>query len=351
MSHELGSEHTAPTAARVTPARLVRAGLVALPVVLLVVAVLALPRFADPFHLALVTRGMVWAMFGLAVWFPLRSLGLPSFGHAAFFGVAAYAAGLAVTRWQVDNVFVGFALAIVVSCAVAVPIAAIAGRMGSVSFLLVSLAFAEMLHSLALRWREVGGSDGLVGVIRPHAWPLSMGLSRPENYFYFASAVAGVALLVVVLVTRSPFGGVLVGIRESEARMRALGYNPVTYRFAALLVSAGIAGAAGATNAYLNRFVNPEDLGALVSARGLLIAVLAGGAVLGPVLVGIGLTVLEDLLSSYTAHWLALLGAVYVAVAVLATDRARVFALVARLRGAGRHGPPARPVEPVEEVR
>ena len=348
MSRPVEAGPTAPAQARAARPRLVRAAVVVTPVVVLVAAALALPRFADPFHIALVTRGVVWAMFGLAVWFPLRSLGLPSFGHAAFFGVAAYAAGLAVTRWQIDNIFVGLALAIAVSCAVAVPIAAIAGRMGSVSFLLVSLAFAEMLHSLALRWREVGGSDGLVGVIRPHAWPLSVGLSRPENYFYFASAVLGVALLAVVLVTRSPFGGVLVGIRESEPRMRALGYNPVTYRFAALLVSAGIAGAAGATNAYLNRFVNPEDLGALVSARGLLIAVLAGGAVLGPVVVGIGLTVLEDVLSSYTAHWLALLGAVYVAVAVLGTDRTRVVAVLARLRRLGRHDDPS--ALPVEEA-
>lgn len=329
-----------------TARRLVRP--VAVAGVAMLVLLLAVPNFADPFHVVLVTRGVVWATFGLAVWFPLRSLGLPSFGHAAFFGVAAYAAGVAVTRWEVGNIFVALALAVGITCAVAVPIAMVAGRLNSVSFLLVTLAFAEMLHSLALRWRELGGSDGLVGVIRPHAGPLPFSLSEPDHYLYFAVAVLAVCLLVLVLVTRSPFGGVLAGIRESEDRMRALGYNPVGYRVAALLLSAAIAGAAGTVYAYLNRFVNPGDLDALVSARGLLIAVLAGGSVLGPVVAGVGLTLLEDVLSSHTARWLALLGAIYVVVALSGLDRAGMARLWARVCKIVRRAEPA-PAAPAGE--
>ena len=301
----------------------------------------AVPLFADPFQVALVTRGVVWATFALSVWLLQRVLNLPSFGHAAFFGVAGYAAGLAVTRWDIGNVFVALALAVAVTCVVAVPIALVASRLQSISFLLVTLAFAEMLHSLAQRWQEVGGSDGLVGVIRPGAWPLPVQLSEPIDYFYFAVAVLVVCLLVLMVIVRSPFGGVLAGIRESESRMAALGYNPVRYRVAAFLVSAAIAGAGGVVYAYLNRFVNPEDLGALVSARGLLIVVIAGGSLWGTPVVAIGLTLLEDSLSTQTARWLGVLGAVYIAVALMAGENPRLRAAWARFRQGGRRRAPA----------
>jgi branched-chain amino acid transport system permease protein len=301
----------------------------------------AVPLFAGPFQVALVTRGVVWATFALSVWLLQRVLNLPSFGHAAFFGVAGYAAGLAVTRWDIGNVFVALALAVAVTCVVAVPIALVASRLQSISFLLVTLAFAEMLHSLAQRWREVGGSDGLVGVIRPDAWPLPVELSEPIDYFYFSLAVLVVCVLVLLVIVRSPFGGVLAGIRESESRMSALGYNPVRYRVVAFLVSAAIAGAAGVVYAYLNRFVNPEDLGALVSARGLLIVVIAGSSLWGTPVVAIGLTLLEDTLSSQTARWLGVLGIVYIAVALMAGESPRLRAAWARIRQGGRRRAPA----------
>ena len=309
----------------------------------------AVPFVVDGFQVALVTRGLVWATLALSVWFLLRILNLPSFGHAAFFGVAAYAAGLSVTRWGIDNVFVALALSIALTCLVALPIALVAGRLGSISFLLVTLAFAEMLRSLSLRWREVGGSDGLVGVTRPDAWPLPLDLSEPVGYFYFALGILAVCALVLVVVVRSPFGGVLQGIRESEDRMSALGYNPVAYRVAAFVLSAAIAGAAGVVQAYLNRFVNPEDLGALVSARGLLIVVIAGTAVWAPVLVAVVLTVGEDALSTQTDRWLAIIGVVYVLVALFAHAPVRFGDVWARLRG-GRRRPIGNPAAVEEDA-
>lgn len=281
------------------------------------VAVLAGPFYLDVFQVGLVTRGLVWAIVGLAVWFLLRTLGLPSFGHAAFFGVGAYAAGLAVTRWQIDNVFVALALAVALTCVVALPIALVASRLGSVGFLLITLAFAEMLRSLALRWRSVGGSDGLVGVTRPEAGPLGVDLGEPVTYFYFTALLTGVCLFTLWLVRRSALGGVLVGIRESEGRMRALGYRVGAYKVLAFELSAALAAVAGVLHAYLIRFVSPEDLGALVSARGLIIVVVAGAALAAPVAVAVVLTLGEDAASSVTESWLALMGLVYVAVALL----------------------------------
>lgn len=286
-------------------------------------ALLAAPFYLDVFQVGLVTRGLVWAIAGLAVWFLLRILSLPSFGHAAFFGVGAYAAGLAVTRWEVGNVFVALGLAVALTCAVALPIALVASRLGSIGFLLITLAFAEMLRSLALRWSEVGGSDGLVGVTRPDAGPLPLDLATPVGFFYFTVGVTGCCLGAVWLVRRSAFGGVLVGIRESEGRMRALGYRVGAYKVLAFELSAALAAVAGVLHAYLIRFVSPEDLGALVSARGLIIAVIAGSVLVMPVVVAVVLTYGEDLASSYTENWLALVGLVYVAVALAGSRPSR----------------------------
>jgi branched-chain amino acid transport system permease protein len=280
-------------------------------------AILAAPFYLDLFQVGLVTRGLVWALVGVSVWFLLRILALPSFGHAAFFGVGAYVAGLAVTRWEIDNVFVALAVAVALTCVVALPIAIVGSRLGSIGFLLITLAFAEMLRSLALRWRSVGGSDGLVGVTRPEAGPLPLDLAEPLAYFYFTVGITAVCLLVLWLVQRSTIGGILVGIRESQSRMRALGYRVGAYKVFAVELSAAVAAVAGVLHAYLIRFVSPEDLGALVSARGLIIVVLAGAALAAPVAVAIVLTFGEDIASSYTENWLALMGLVYVVVALL----------------------------------
>jgi len=286
-------------------------------VVATVVAGIGAPFFLDVFQIGLVSRGLTWALVGLSVWFLLRLLSQPSFGHAAFFGTGAYTAGLAVSRWELDNIFVVLGLAILVTCAIAVPIAVVASRLGSVGFLLITLAFAEMLRALALRWRTVGGSDGLVGVTRPGAGPLPIDLTDPVTYFYFTLAVTFACLFLLWLVRRSAFGGVLVAIRESEGRMRALGYRVGAYKVAAFLISASVAATAGVLHAYLIRFVSPEDLSALVSARGLIIVVIAGSLLVTTAIVAVLLTFGEDLLSSRTENWLALMGLVYIAVALL----------------------------------
>ena len=281
------------------------------------VALVAAPFYLDVFQVGLVTAGLVWSLVGLSVWFLLRILALPSFGHAAFFGVGAYAAGLAVTRWEIDNVFVALALGVAVTCVIALPMALVASRLKSIGFLLITLAFAEMLRSLALRWRSIGGSDGLVGVTRPRADPLPVDLVSPVGFFYFTLAATGACLLVLWLVRQSAFGGVLVGIRESEGRMRALGYRVGAYKMVAFELSAAIAAVAGVLHAYLIRFVSPEDLGALVSARGLVIVVLGGATLTAPLVIGVVLTFGEDAVSSLTENWLAVMGVVYVLVALL----------------------------------
>jgi branched-chain amino acid transport system permease protein len=278
-------------------------------------ALVAVPALAGTFQVTLLTQAFVWAILGLSVWLLLRVCGLASFGHAAFFGVGAYVAGLAVVEWEIGNVFVALALGVAIGCLVALPIALVAARLRGVAFLMITLAFAEMLRALAGRWEPLGGTDGLVGVIRPDAAPLPLELSGPVAYYYFTLAALGCVLAGLAVFVRSPVGGALAGIRESPARMAALGYNAAAYRVLAFVVSAGIAAPAGVLNAYLNRFVDPGDLSALVSAKALLIVVVGGGSLAGPALGAIALTELEELLSSTSERWLGLLGVIYVVVA------------------------------------
>jgi branched-chain amino acid transport system permease protein len=285
-------------------------------VALPLVALLALaPLFAGTFEVTLLTQGVIWAILGLSVWLLLRVLGEASFGHAAFFGVGAYVAGLAVVKADVENVFLALALGVAIACAVALPIALVAARLRGVAFLMITLAFAEMLRALSGRWKLLGGTDGLVGVTRPSS---PFALFEPATFYYFALVVGACVLLALLAFVRSPVGAVLKGIREGESRMAALGYNATAYRVLAFVVSAQIAAVAGVLNAYLHRFVDPGDVSALVSAKALLIVVLGGTSILGPVFGAFALTGLEEVLSSHSERWLGLLGLIYVLVAVLA---------------------------------
>jgi branched-chain amino acid transport system permease protein len=138
---------------------------------------------------------------------------------------------------------------------------------------------------------------------------------------------------------RSPFGAVLLGLRESEQRMASLGYAPLPYRVAAFALSAALAGAAGTVSAYLTSFVDPGDVDALISARGLLIAVIGGASLVGPPVAALALTELEHVLSTHTTRWLGVLGAVYVLVALLTPEAGWLPALRRRLRLLRRRGP------------
>jgi branched-chain amino acid transport system permease protein len=299
-------------------------------VALVGVALLLAPMLTGTFEVTLLTQALVWSILALSVWLLLRVLGEASFGHAAFFGVGAYVAGLAVVKWDVENVFVALALGVAFACAVALPIALVAARLRGVAFLMITLAFAEMLRALAGRWKVLGGTDGLVGVTRPGA-PFE--LFEPAAYYYFVLAIGAAVLLALFAFVRSPVGGVLAGIREGESRMAALGYNANAYRMLAFVVSAGIAGVAGVLNAYLHRFVDPGDVSALVSAKALLMVVLGGATILGPILGAFALTVLEEVLSSHSERWLGVLGLIYVLVAVAAPSPGSLRVWFPRLLG------------------
>jgi branched-chain amino acid transport system permease protein len=270
-------------------------------------------------------------MLALSAWFLLRIGGRASLGNAAFFGTSAYIVGLSVSRWQFDNVWVVLGLGVIASAAVGLVVGLVSGRLSGFHFLLITLAFAELLRSVAVRWGALGGENGIAGITRPSTWPLRVDLADSETMMWFVGAWLAVVVVGLVVVLRSPFGANLVGIRDSETRMAALGFSPAPYRITAVVIASVVAGVAGVLNAYTVRFVSPTDLAPLVSAKALLFTAIGGAGMIGAIVASIVMTFLEDDLSTRWDRWPTVLGVVYLAIAMIGPrPRAALHALAAR---------------------
>jgi branched-chain amino acid transport system permease protein len=163
-----------------------------------------------------------------------------------------------------------------------------------------------------------GGDDGLPGIARP-ALAGSLSIAAEVPFYYFVLVIFGLAMWLLAIIVRSPFGKALVGIRESETRMRVLGYNVWAYQYAASILAGVFAGLAGILFVYYNGYVGPAYLSIIFSAQALLMVLLGGaGTLFGPAL-GAGIIVLlENLISAWTERWLLILGAIYVIVTLFA---------------------------------
>jgi branched-chain amino acid transport system permease protein len=182
------------------------------------------------------------------------------------------------------------------------------------------MAVAQVLWGIAYRSRGLtGGDDGLPGISRPDIGLSWFSLWDTTNFFYFTLAIALLVLVVLNVIVRSPFGYALQGIRESESRMRALGYNTWRYKYAAFVLAGFFAGVAGMIYVYYNSFVNPHELSVVLSAEALLMVILGGPGTLFGALIGAGAIVfLRNIVSGITDRWLLILGAVYILVVLFA---------------------------------
>jgi branched-chain amino acid transport system permease protein len=299
-----------------------------------VTALALLPLALSSYQLDLLTKMLIFAIFAMSLNLPLGYAGLPSLGHAAYFGVGAYAVGLMALRvW--DNFWVDMALGLAAATVTAALFGLLALRAEGSYLLMITLALAQVLWGIAFGWRWLtGGDDGLPGVPRPAAglpWSLAGGLR-----FYYLVLVCFVgSVLVLWLVARSPFGRALVGIRESARRMEVLGYNTWLYKYVAFVLAGLFAGLAGNLFVYYNGFVSPAYLSIVFSASALIMVILGGaGTLLGPALGSAVIVYLENTVSAYTQRWLLVLGVVYVAVTLFAPEGIVGFARRRRKSGA-----------------
>jgi len=283
-----------------------------LPVLVLVVVLAAMPLFVAPFTANTLSRILIFALFAVSLDLLVGITGLPSLGHAAYFGIGAYAAGLVSIHWT-SEAPVPVLVAAVAGAGAAAATGWLAVRSGGVYFLMLTLAIGELTAQLATRLTSVtGGSNGLFGIpsVRVGGEPLTLaGL-----VYWYVLAFALLGFLGLWWVAHSPFGGALRGIRDNEPRMRSLGYSPFRYKFAAFILAGGFAGLAGGLFAGLLRIVNPSDAGFTSSALMLLAVVLGGaGTLWGPVLGAAVVVLVRDTFGpQLDGHGPLLLGVVFV---------------------------------------
>ena len=286
------------------------------------IVVIAVPAGLAPFlpsyPLTLLTQAAIVAVFAMSLDVLLGYTGLPSLGHAAYFGIAAYAVGILSTEWRMG--FVGCLLAgVFLATAASALFGFLAIRATGTYFLMITLALGMVVWGLAFRWVSLTkGDNGITGVPRPDLGPFG-DVSPPLPFFYLALAALGVAWGLLGVLVRSPFGLGLKGIRESETRMQALGYNVWLHKYLAFVISGLFAGFAGVLWAYYNGFVSPVDVQLVTSVEALLMVALGGpGTLAGSVLGAASIVFLKNVVSVYTKRWLLILGAVYIGIILFA---------------------------------
>ncbi|MEU4568816.1 branched-chain amino acid ABC transporter permease [Micromonospora sp. NPDC023956] len=281
---------------------------------------------------------LCWALFAVSVDLLLGFTGLMSFGHAAFWGTSAYVTGLVAIH--VGLPFPAAVLLGALAAAVlAVPVGYLAVSRTGIYFAMVTLAFAQMVYYVANEWRSVTrGENGLQGVPRD-----LFGLDLTDDYYFYYAAlpITLLGLAAAWRIVHSPFGRVLVGIRDNPARARALGYPVRRYKLTAFVLSGFIAGLGGGLFAVGHRFVSLDTLHWTTSGKAVIVVVLGGiGTLWGGVLGAAVLVRLEDWLSFSGFEAIGLVtGGIFVLVVLLFRRGiwGTVAALVAR-RGPGRRG-------------
>lgn len=279
------------------------------------------PLLAGTFYLQLVAKIMIMAIFAMSLDLLVGYTGLVSFGHAAFFGIGAYALFVLSPQYAAASLYWSLPAAIGAAAAAALVIGALVLRTSGVSFIMVTLAFAQMLFYYVIGSTALGGSDGVYIYVKPSlalfGW-VPVSLDQPAGFYYVALVALAAAYIVLRFATQSLFGHALRGIRSNESRMRALGFATYGYKLAAFVIAGALAGLAGYLDAAQFGFVSPDLFGWRLSGEVLMMVILGGmGTLYGSVLGAFALVLLQDGLTDVTRHWLLPFGLFIILVALL----------------------------------
>jgi len=285
------------------------------------VALLAMPFAGSDFYLNLLTRTMLLAVFAMSLDLLVGHTGLISLGHAAYFGLGAYVAALTVPEYEPGNLWLTLLLASAAAAAAALVVGFFVLRTSGIYFIMVTLAFAQMMFFLFHDTPLGRGTDGIYINVRPDSGLGFLDLERASHFYWLALAVLLAVFLLLRRLARSSFGSALAGIRENEHRMRFLGYPTFAYKLVAFTLAGALAGLAGCLLAFHGGFVNPELLNWQQSGNALFMVILGGmgqfyGAALGAFL----FAAMQEGFGLLTKHWHLLMGVVIVLL-VLAAPR------------------------------
>jgi branched-chain amino acid transport system permease protein len=280
-------------------------------------ALLAYSMIGGKFGIDLVNKIMIFAIFALSLELLVGGTGLICFGHAAFFGIGAYAAVLLSPEGQSASILWLLPASVIAAAIYAVFVGALSLRTKGVYFIMVTLAFAQMAYFVVHDTPLGGGTDGIYLTMKPVIGPIDLDKPLTMYLFTFACLVAVFGFLAMLL--RSRFGRALAGIRVNEQRMRATGFATYPYKLAAFTISGAIAGLAGFLFAVKDGFVNPEMMGWHLSGAVLIMIILGGiGHLRGALIGAFAFALLQEFFKSeavfgnFSKHWSLGLGIVII---------------------------------------
>jgi branched-chain amino acid transport system permease protein len=302
-SHAASAPTVAPDTATTSRGRVVA--------LLVLAAMIAFPFMVPSYPRQLVAEIYIFAIFAMSLDLLLGYTGLMSLGHAAFFGLGAYTVTILAAQFDV-NAWIGVVAGVGVAGLGAALIGFFCVRTTGISFLMLTLAFSQLIYSVALKWRDLtGGSDGIAMPDRPSFFGMS--LSDSLTLYFMALLFFVLAYLGLRRLLQSPLGRAFVGIRENEPRMLAIGYRTRAYKLLSFVIAGSFAGFAGGLYAIFNTFISPDAMYWTASGDVLIMVMLGGaGTLIGP-MIGTGLFLLmKNVVSSYSEHWMLIIGVVFI---------------------------------------
>lgn len=279
------------------------------------VILILLPAVMPSYVQGIWTKFVIFAIFATSYDLIYGHTGLLSLGHAAYFGAGGYAVALLMLHYGIDSLWIGIPLGILIGAAVAAAFGFIALRVSGMYFLLVTFALAQLLFSITwnVRWFNSPGMNGIAGLPLPDLGIPWFSWSTISLY-YFVLVMFLISFFLIYRIINSPFGYALRGIRESELRMRTLGYNAWLYKYIAFIITGAFAGLAGVLFVYYNRFISPTHIGIMFSFLPMIMVIIGGsGTLLGPVIGAMIIIFVEYFASLFTPErWPLILGGIFV---------------------------------------
>lgn len=275
------------------------------------------PLTGESFYTELIAKTLVLAIFAMSLDLLVGFTGLVSFGHAAYFGVAAYAVAQLSPKYEASSLWLVMPASIGLSALVALFVGLFVLRTKGIYFIMVTLAFAQLAFFVFHDTPLGGGSDGIYLNVKPSAeiagW-MPFDLDNQTHLYYFILATLVLVYLFLGRILQSPFGRVLVGIKSNEHRMQSMGYLTFRYKLAAFALAGGLGGVAGFLYAVVFGFVTPELLSWHQSGNVLLMVILGGmGNLVGAIAGAFVFTGMQEVFATWSKHWQLLMGSVIVA--------------------------------------
>jgi branched-chain amino acid transport system permease protein len=311
------------------------------PYALVTLFLIMVPLFFSTYGQGLMTRFLIFALFAMSYNIVFGYAGMLSLGHAAFFGAGGYTVAILKLHYGIELFWITAPLGLLVAAFTAALFGLIALRASGIYFLLVTFALGQMLYSLAwnVKWLNSKGMQGITGITMPNLAIPGVTLDT-TSFYYLVLIFFAISFVILLRLVRSPFGSALVGIREDESRMEAIGYNTWLYKYTAFIISGVFAGIAGILFTYYNFFVSPNHLGIGTSFLPMVMAIIGGlGTFLGPVVGAAVFIFVENFASILTPQrWPLILGGLFVLTIMFAREGIGVYVWRLWTAVSGRYG-------------